>query len=385
MRNNIKTPAYLIDETVLETELKQLRSIADQASCKLLYSPKACSLGPVLETVSIYIDGFACSSLFELKLTDMVRNEQSTLHLVSPLIETDIFQEFGARLDYLTVNSITQWKRLRTEIPESTKVGFRINPQISLVSDARYDPCKPNSKLGIPIDKLAELSAADPDLLAGVNGLHFHTNCDEPNFASLLLTTRHIRDVIPHVLKKVEWINMGGGYLIHEAENLQDFFEAVSIFRDGFGLDVFIEPGTAISRRAGTVEATVHDLIDNGDLQIAVLDTTVNHMPEVFEFQFEPDVLGHVDGGAHSYILAGCTCLAGDVFGEYAFDTPLRIGSRITFLNMGAYTSTKAHRFNGVALPSIYTKRGNDAPILVREDSFVDFARYLGIHDREIV
>ncbi len=381
----MSTPTYLVDETILEADLKHLRSIADQASCKLLYSPKACSLGPVLETVSNYVDGYACSSLFELKLADIVRNERSALHLVSPLINTDVFQEFGARLGYLTVNSIAQWERLRGKVPRSTNVGFRINPQISLVRDERYDPCKRNSKLGVPIDKFATLSASKPDLIVGVSGLHFHTNCDDPDFASLLATARHVRDVIPHVLEKVEWINMGGGYLFHEAENLQDFFEAVALFRDGFGLDVFVEPGTAITRRSGTIEATVHDLIDGDDLQIAVLDTTINHMPEVFEFQFEPDVLGHIDGGAHSYILAGCTCLAGDAFGEYAFDAPLRIGSRITFLNMGAYTSTKAHRFNGVALPSIYTQRGNDAPKLVKEDSFVDFARYLGVHNREIV
>lgn len=385
LRNSVRTPAYLIDKNILESDLEYIRSIADQASCKLLYSPKACSLTSVLETVSNYVDGFACSSLFELKLTDIIRKERSALHLVSPLIFPDVFQELGERLGYLTVNSIAQWERLRGKVSRSTNVGFRINPQISLVRDERYDPCKPNSKLGIPIDKLAKLSTANPDLIAGVNGLHFHTNCDDPDFASLLATARHVRDVIPHVLEKVEWINMGGGYLFHEAENLQDFFEAVSLFREDFGLDVFVEPGTAISRRAGTVEATVHDLIDSEDLQIAVLDTTVNHMPEVFEFQFEPDVLGHVEGGAHSYILAGCTCLAGDAFGEYAFDTPLRIGSRITFLNMGAYTSTKAHRFNGVALPSIYTQRGNDAPILVMEDSFDDFARYLGVHSREIV
>jgi carboxynorspermidine decarboxylase len=114
------------------------------------------------------------------------------------------------------------------------------------------------------------------------------------------------------------------------------------------------------------------------------LDTAVNHMPEVFEFQFEPDVLGHVAGGLYGYILAGCTCMAGDVFGEYAFDMPLAVGSRLTFLNMGAYTISKAHRFNGVGLPSIYLRRRDGSLYLVREDSFEEFAQLSGVADRAV-
>ena len=383
--DHVKTPAYIIDEKILEADLKNIRSIADRASCKLLYSPKACSLTQVFEVVSVLVDGYACSSDFELRLADEFRREQASLHLVSPLILPHVVETFAERLDYLTVNSLSQWRLLRGKVSNSTNVGLRINPQISLVRDERYDPCRTNSKLGVPIDKLARLTVDSPDLLTGVNGLHFHTNCDDSDFASLLATARHVRDVAPQILENVEWINMGGGYLFHEADNLQDFFETVSLFQDGFGLTVFIEPGAAIARRAGNIEATVYDLIDGETSQIAILDTTVNHMPEVFEFQFEPDVLGHVDAGAHSYILAGCTCLAGDVFGEYSFDAPLRIGSRVTFLNMGAYTTTKAHRFNGVALPSIYVHRGNEISNVVVEDSYADFVRYLGVGYREIV
>jgi carboxynorspermidine decarboxylase len=107
-------------------------------------------------------------------------------------------------------------------------------------------------------------------------------------------------------------------------------------------------------------------------------------MAEVFEFQFEPDILGHVDGGVYPYVLAGCTCLAGDVFGEYTFDAPLAVGSRITFLNMGAYTLSKAHRFNGVGLPTIYTRRGDGTLVMIKEDTFDEFARAAGAADNAI-
>jgi carboxynorspermidine decarboxylase len=380
----IATPAFVIDQAILEADLAVVREIADRASCRMLYSPKACALTDVLRHVSRHVDGFACSSPYELELIQRVCGDAGSLHLISPLIKAETLEVFGDRLASVTFNSLSQWERLGKKASARTRRGLRVNPQLSFVRDQRYDPCRRNSKLGVPVHDLAELARSDPGRLEGIDGLHFHTNCDATDFASLLATARHIEDEIPHVLERMDWINLGGGYLFTEANDLADFFEGVAIFRQRFGLDVFIEPGAALVRRAGTIEATVHDVLAGDDLQIAVLDTAVNHMPEVFEFQFEPDVLGHVDGGLHGYILAGCTCMAGDVFGEYAFDIPLAVGSRVTFLNMGAYTISKAHRFNGVGLPSIYLRRRDGSLKLVREDSFEEFAHLSGVAGRAV-
>jgi len=378
LTDKTNTPAFVTDEKALTKDLTLLRKIADQASCKLLYSPKACSLATVLRNVTHSVDGFACSSPFELRLVDQLCGAARSLHLVSPLIKGETLDEFGGRLDYLTFNSLSQWRHLRGRVSAKTRVGLRVNPQLSFIRDPRFDPCRPNSKLGVPIGKLAEVIESDPTALRGLTGLHFHTNCEGTDFASLLATARHIQDIIPNILQQIDWINLGGGYLFDLASDFADFYEAVAIFRENFGLEVFIEPGAAVVRRSGTIEATVHDIFDGDDIQIAILDTTVNHMSEVFEFQFEPDVLGHVDGGLHSYILAGCTCLAGDVFGEYSFDAALTIGSRIIFTNMGAYTMSKAHRFNGVGLPTIYARRLDGSLDEIRTDSFDDFARNMG-------
>ena len=379
LADKVDSPAFVTDEKTLQSDLALLRKIADQASCKLLYSPKACSLSTVLRNVDRLVDGFACSSPFELRLVDRLCGGTRSLHLVSPLIKRETLEEFGGRLGYLTFNSLSQWGRLRATVSTETRVGLRVNPQLSFIRDPRYDPCRRNSKLGVAIGRLAGLIESEPAGLRGVTGLHFHNNCEGTDFAGLLATARHIQDVIPKVLQQIDWINLGGGYLFNLADDYADFYEAVAIFRETFGLEVFIEPGAAAVRRSGTIEATVHDIFDGDDIQIAILDTTVNHMSEVFEFQFEPDVLGHVDGGLHSYILAGCTCLAGDVFGQYSFDRALTIGSRITFLNMGAYTMSKAHRFNGVGLPTIYARRLDGSLDQVRTDSFDEFARNAGV------
>lgn len=381
MVDKIETPAFVADERILKNDLASLRRIADTSSCKLLYSPKACSLSTVLENIKLQVEGFACSSPFELGLIDQLCGGDRSLHLVSPLIKQETLEAFGTRLDYVTFNSLSQWRQLRSKISNKTKAGLRVNPEMSFIGDPRYDPCRENSKLGVPISRLADLIRSEPKALDGITGLHFHNNCEGTDFSSLLATVRHIQDVIPGLLRQTEWINMGGGYLFNAADSYVDFYESVAIFREKFGLEVFIEPGASIVRRSGTIVATIHDIIDGDELPIVILDTSVNHMPEVFEFQFEPDILGHVEGGIHSYLLAGCTCLAGDVFGEYSFDGALAVGSTITFLNMGAYTMSKAHRFNGVELPAIYTRRLDGRIEKLRSDSFNDFARNMGVRE----
>lgn len=378
MVETIETPALVIDEKILRNDLTLLRTIADRAACKLLYSPKASSLATVLASAGTLVDGFACSSPFELQLVDRVCNGTAPLHFVSPLIRRETLNEFGSRLDYLTVNSLSQWQALRADVANSTRVGLRINPELSFIRDPRYDPCRENSKLGVPVSRLAKVMDVDADCLRGITGLHFHNNCESSDFGSLLATVRHIQDVIPAALSELDWINLGGGYLFESPNDCADFYKAVAIFRETFNLDVFMEPGAAVVRRCGTVIATVHDIFDGDDCPIAVLDSSVNHMPEVLEYQFEPDVLGHVDGGLHEYVLAGCTCLAGDYFGHYSFDSALTVGSSITFLNMGAYTLSKAHRFNGVALPTIYVRGPDGAIRRVSTDRFSDFAQSAG-------
>src|SRR5262249_13245410 len=146
----------------------------------------------------------------------------------------------------------------------------------------------------------------------------------------------------------------------------------------GYDLEVFVEPGATLVREAGSLVASVVDLFENDGHVIAVLDTTVNHMPEVFEYQFEPDVESHADDGAHHYVLAGSSCLAGDIFGSYAFHQPLEIGSRIVIENMGAYTMVKAHMFNGINLPRVYALSPEGRLMLKKTYSYADFAARFG-------
>jgi carboxynorspermidine decarboxylase len=132
-------------------------------------------------------------------------------------------------------------------------------------------------------------------------------------------------------------------------------------------LEVYIEPGEAIGYKSGVLISTVLDIVDNG-MKIAILDTSAEaHMSDTIIMPYIADVRHTNKTYKHKYILAGNTCLAGDIMGEYNFNEPLKIGDKIIFEDMIHYTIVKNTTFNGIKLPSlsVFTK---DCELLVKKE-----------------
>jgi carboxynorspermidine decarboxylase len=206
-----------------------------------------------------------------------------------------------------------------------------------------------------------------------------HNNCESEDFSQLRQTVERIWSGLPDLLEHVDWVNLGGGYLFDGNRAPEEFLATIEILQGRYGLEVLVEPGMALVCDGVVLVASVTDIFAAGGVWIAVLDTSVCHMPEIFEYQYRPRIIGHVAGAPNLYLLAGCTCLAGDVFGEYAFTEPLKIGDKVTFAEMGAYTLVKAHRFNGINLPSIYEKLADGSLRLSQRFSYEDYARQNGV------
>ena len=372
--DELETPAFVYDEEAIVQRCQYLRRTADEAQCSLLYSLKPLTLVNVLRLIAPHVDGFSTSSLFEAILARGVIGDVGTVHLTTPGLRRREIGTLAGLCDYVSFNSLSQWHRHKGEMGGKVKCGLRINPHRSFVKDPRYDPCREHSKLGVPIEDLIG-AAGPPSDVDGLDGVHVHSNCDSPDFAELLATVRHLDGRLGDLLHKVDWINLGGGYLFdEEGSNIDQFIESVAILRARHGLDVFIEPGAAIVREAAYLVSTVLDIFYSDGASVAILDTSVNHMPEVFEYQYRPDILGNVEDGRFTYLLGGSTCLAGDVFGVYSFTKPLDVGSRIVFTDVGAYTLVKAHTFNGLNLPSIYALDAEGVLTPVRHFTFEEFA-----------
>jgi carboxynorspermidine decarboxylase len=375
--DTVETPAFIVKSAAIATRGDELARLCGLADCRALYSLKALALPDVLRLMVPKLAGFSASSLYEVLLARRTVGLHAEVQVSSPGLGDRDCPELARHCDAISFNSLSQSNRLDGYF-FGVRKGLRVNPQISQIADERYDPCRNGSKLGEPVSNLRRLKTLPP----GISGIHFHNSCEAEDFLGLKQTIERLQCEIPHILAEVGWINLGGGYQWSDPAAADQLVEATAVLKSTTAIeDIYIEPGAGLVRDGGVFVASVVDLIHTDGGTVAVLDTSVNHMPEIFEYSnlpgIEPDVVGHcsdlpADEG-FNYLLAGSTCLAGDLFGTYRFAEPLVIGSRVQFPAMGAYSLVKAHMFNGQPLPNIYLEMGDGSVVLRRAASFKDF------------
>ncbi|MBQ9956329.1 MAG: carboxynorspermidine decarboxylase [Ruminococcus sp.] len=366
---NIPTPCYVIDEGKLRRNLEILSGVEKRTGAKILLAQKAFSCYHFYPMISEYISGTACSGLYEAKLGFECMGKEN--HVFSAGYREDEIDEIVSYCGHIIFNSFTQLERYRDRVlSKGKKIGLRINPEHSTQEGHEiYDPCSKKSRLGITIRNFK------PELLEGVSGLHFHTLCEQ-NSDDLESTLDAVEEKFGEFLPKIEWINFGGGHHItREDYDIPRLERCIKRIQDKYGLEVFIEPGEAIALKAGYLVTTVLDLTEN-DMPIAILDTSAScHMPDVLEMPYRPPLRdsGEVSEKKYSYRLGSQTCLAGDMIGEYSFDSPLKIGDRLIFEDMAIYSMVKNNTFNGMALPSIAVLRENGTVEILKNFGYEDF------------
>ena len=271
---------------------------------------------------------------------------------------------------------------VRDQIKQSKRkisYGIRINPEYAEVETDLYNPCIPGSRLGTTLANLQHMD------LSGISGLHFHTMCEQD--ADVLWRTVQIVDEkFGDILKQMQWINFGGGHHITKKGYKMELLEkSIALFKDKYGLQVYLEPGEAVALNAGFLVSEILEIVEN-QKKIAILDTSAAcHMPDVLEMPYYPDILqenilcqpAKDKKTSNCYRLGGPTCLAGDVIGDYSFAKPLQEGERIVFCDMAIYTMVKNNTFNGMPLPAIYLLKKDGTLKLIRSFTYDDFKNRL--------
>lgn len=366
---NIPTPCYVIDEGKLRRNLEILSGVEKRTGAKILLAQKAFSCYHFYPMISEYISGTACSGLYEAKLGFECMGKEN--HVFSAGYREDEIDEIVSYCGHIIFNSFTQLERYRDRVlSKGKKIGLRINPEHSTQEGHEiYDPCSKKSRLGITRRNFK------PELLEGVSGLHFHTLCEQ-NSDDLESTLDAVEEKFGEFLPKMEWINFGGGHHItREDYDIPRLERCIKRIQDKYGLEVFLEPGEAIALKAGYLVTTVLDLTEN-DMPIAILDTSAScHMPDVLEMPYRPPLRdsGEASEKKYTYRLGSQTCLAGDMIGEYSFDSPLEVGDRLIFEDMAIYSMVKNNTFNGMALPSIAVLRENGTVEILKNFGYEDF------------
>lgn len=378
-----ETPALVLNESVILRAIRLIKNVVSAQYFRVLYTLKPLPLQGVLQLMLSELDGFSVSSPFELQLARELGGRQAHIHYSAPGLQLSHLQTIRRGCNSISFNSLDHYHTFGHDIGNELDCGIRVNPKLSFVNDERYDPCRPHSKLGVPLDAMQYEVEREISQFRSVKGLHFHNNCDSEDLSGIAVTAYLVEEKLGKLFGQLRWINLGGGYIFNEDTDFTPLKEIVTHLHSTYGLTVFMEPGASLVRSAGVMVSTVLDLFESDGRYVAVLDTTVNHMPEVFEYQYEPDVLGHREDGEHTYMLAGCSCLAGDILGVYSFDEPLQIGSRIIITGMGAYTFAKANMFNGINLPSLYLLKQTGELVLIKSFGYEHFLSLFGANGHE--
>lgn len=371
--SRVNTPCFVVDEVAIEQNLKILAQVKEQSGAKVFLALKAFSMFSLAPLVMKYLDGVCASGVYEARLARekfcLLRGEVATFCAAFKADDMRIILETS---DHVIFNSVGQKEKYGWMVKAANKhVGLRINPEHSEGTVPRYDPCSPNSRLGVPI---SQITAGD---LADVDGIHMHTLCEQ-GFEPLQRTWQAVLPLLKPYLADLKWINFGGGHHITRGDyDRAGLVAMIKDVRETYDVDVYLEPGEAVALDAGILVGEIVDLTKN-EMHLAITDISATcHMPDVIEAPYRPVLLGE-DKQGEVYRFGGPSCLAGDVIGDYQREGGFVIGERFAFLDQAHYSMVKTNTFNGIPLPSIaiWNSKTDDLKI-IREFGYGEFMNRL--------
>lgn len=372
----LPSPAFVLDERRLKRNLVLLQSVQQRAGISIILALKGYALWRTFPLVKQYLSGATASSLHEARLIYEEMGVQA--HTYSPAYLPDDFEELLQYSSHLTFNSVAEYRRYAPRLASAAhkvSAGLRVNPEVSTVETDLYNPAAPGSRLGVAPDGI-------PDgLPEGIEGLHFHVLC-ESGAEDLERVLTAFEQHYGHLFPQLRWVNFGGGHLMtRQGYDIDHLIQLLTDFRQRTGLEVTLEPGSAIAWETGELVSTVLDIVHNRGIATAILDISFTaHTPDVLEMPYRPRILGasaEPVPGQPTYRLGGVSCLAGDYLAEYSFEQPLEVGDRVVFWDMIHYTMVKTTTFNGVHHPSICIQREGGRVEVVREFGYEDFKNRL--------
>lgn len=369
-KSRIRTPVYLIDEALIEENMRVLRYVKDRTGCRVLHALKAYASFATFGVMAPYLDGVCASGLYEARLG---REEfKKEVHTFAAAYRKNEIRNILRYSDVVVFNSFHQVDLYGDAVRRSGRgTGLRVNPGHSEIETPMYDPCAPCSRLGIVHDEFAR---AFPSRSRLIDGLHFHAMCEQNSDVLERVLGSFERSYAPYI-KGLTWVNFGGGHHITRDDyDIERLVRLINGFKRKYGVQVYLEPGEASVYHAGVLVSSVVDIVKN-EMEIAIMDASAEaHMPDVLLMPYRPHVVGSAGPRVkeHTYRLAGASCLAGDTIGDYSFDAPLQRGDKVVFADMALYSIVKNTTFNGIGLPGI---------AVIGKDGTVDTVKRFGYRD----
>ena len=391
------TPYYLLDEAAIVANMQVIARLCELSGAKALLALKCFATWGVFDIMQPYLHGTTSSSLNEVRLGYETfgkgkdsENKKET-HAYSVAYSADEIPEVLNYADKIIFNSISQLNAFKAQAKaQNIPVGLRLNPKTSNSSFIIADPARPFSRLGEhDKDKIVAV-------LADITGVMIHNNCENDSFEAFSESLVDIEARFGDVLMQLDWVSLGGGiHFIAPDYPLEKLAERLKGFSEKYGVQVYLEPGEASIHGAGTLVSTVLDVLHN-EKNLAVVDSSIEaHMLDLLIYRESAPIVAvnsnliniaplNIDPtnilpisenikSADNTIIYGRSCLAGDIFGEYALPNTLKIGDTIAFGNAAGYTMVKKNWFNGVNMPAIVIQRLDGSIDVQREFDYQDY------------
>ena len=366
--DKLPSPASVCEEELLENNLKLLKRVQDETGVKILLALKGFAMHSTFDLCKKYLKGCCASGLHEALLAKEEFGKE--VHTYSPAFKDEEIDEIISISNHLVFNSFNQLKRYKDKAFKKVSLGVRLNPEYSSVEVDLYNPCAPNSRLGITKANF------DESQLQYLEGFHFHALCEQ-NVDALEGALANFEKNFSLYFSQLKWVNFGGGHHITRADyDVEGLINLLKDFKARYPhLEVYMEPGEAVGWQTGYLVATVLDIVNNG-MDLAILDTSAEaHMPDTLAMPYRAMIRNSAVAfeKKYTYRLGGNTCLAGDIIGDYSFDEPLKVGDRIILEDMIHYTMVKTTTFNGIKLPSIIIKNKDNSYKVIKNFCYNDY------------
>jgi carboxynorspermidine decarboxylase len=363
------TPCYVIDERRLLENMEKIQWLRRQSGAKAVLALKCFSTWPAFDLMRDYMDGTTSSSLYEARLGYEEFGKE--VHAYSVAFAQDEIGELKRYASKVIFNSISQLKAFHSEL-SSCELGLRLNPGVSYSDYDLADPARPYSRLGVT-DYKSVLEVA-----SSIKGVMVHCNCENADFEAFSQQLDYIGGTCRELLLQLDWVSLGGGiYFTLDGYPLDKLAAKLKAFSERYSVQVYLEPGEAAITGAASLVTTVLDLVHNKN-DIAIVDSSIEaHMLDLLIYRENAEIKDGVKQG-HRYTVAGKTCLAGDVFGDFHFQKPLKVGDQIHFADAAGYTMVKMNWFNGLKMPSICIKRLDGRHDTVKTFDYKDYKFNLG-------
>lgn len=366
--SQLRTPYYLIDEKKLQKNLERIQYVRETSGAKSVLALKCFSTWCVFDLMRQYMDGTTSSSLFEARLGHEKFGKE--VHAYSVVYSAEEIEAVSQFADKIIFNSISQLQRFYPQVRQ-LKLGLRVNPGISYSNFDLANPARKCSRLGVcqadDLEKVADL----------LSGLMFHFNCENADVDNIIAAIAQIGDKYATILHRMQWVSLGGGiFFTQDGYPIDKFCQALKDFSATYGVQVYLEPGEAAITQSTELVTTVLDIVHN-EVDIAIVDSFVEgHLLDHLIYQTHPKISSPGPGDS-PVMVAGRSCLAGDIFGNYQLEKPLHVGDEIRFADTAGYTMVKKNWFNGLPMPAIAVRRLDGAIELIRSFGYEDFMHNL--------